>query len=566
MYVRRSNSQGIFSLSDSLIYLDKGSGISFDTYFNTLAIRAWKQHTKVQDLSLFLSGRGRFLLRLGLHQQGPLHQWLSESEITLHGEEQRIDLESWPCLTDGLLYISLTAMEDNTVFSGGYYATKTPPEYKARLGIVITHYNRREYVLPAIQSLRRGVLEDPFLRGKVELIVVDNSQTLLAAETEGATLIPNHNLGCSGGTMRGLLHLEDSGRFTHCLFMDDDGACEPDSILRTYSFLSYSQTPKLAVAGGLLREIEPFRLTDVGGIFDGTCHGINPWLDARHVWALLKVEQQNAAPDFGGWWFFGFKLSDVSAYAFPFFVKGDDIAFSLHNHFDICTFNGVATWAPDFAYKAGPSTQYLDVRCHLALQLTSSSWTRAGICWWIYKRFINQLYSYLYASAASMSLALEHVSQGPRFWAENADMCNVFPQLASIPSDEKMAAHDRGHYPLQRFHRKRRAIYKLWRLLTLNGFLVPLWFFKKKWMLFQDKGFYGDTWAIFRYNKVYYEYQPLGLGFVAVHNKKRFFKELIIFLPRLFRFWLHFGKLRDEYRKAIPELTSRHFWEKKLSA
>ncbi len=564
MYVRKEGEGCIFRPNEPSILLGIGSQITFDTYFNALTVDAWKQHTQIRDLTLFLSGRGRFQLRFRLHQAGALYQCLSEQEIALGETETRVDLKFWEKLESGLLYFSLTALEADAAFTGGSYATQTPPQCEARLGVVITHYNRREFVLPAIERLKRDLLTDPLYRDRIELIVVDNSRTILPHEAEGITLIPNCNLGGSGGFMRGLLHLEDSGRFTHGLFMDDDASCETESIRRTYALLAHAQNPKLAVAGGLLRELEPFRLVETGGLFDGDFHPLNPKLDVRNIHDLLKAEPSGKTANYGAWWFFGFKLSSVCIYAFPFFVRGDDAVFSVMNRFQICVPNGVACWSGDFAYKSGPTTHYLDTRCHLAFQIAASAFKKAKLCKLIHRFFRAQLNSYCYASAAAISLALKHVAEGPQFWRDNLAMNDVFSQLAAIPSDEKLASRDKSQIPLSHFTEKHRSLNSLLRKLTLNGFLLPSCLLKKQ-VLLHEKGFDGNARAIFRYRKVYYEYEPLQCGFIAVHDKKRFFKEYLLFLRRLYHFWSNFDRIREDYREALPELTSRHFWEKSLA-
>ncbi|XHR28871.1 MAG: glycosyltransferase [Chthoniobacteraceae bacterium] len=565
MYTRDVGESCIFRLKDQTILLDKGSQVTFDTYFNALSVKVWKQHTQIRDLTLFLSGRGRFLLRFGLHRFGNPQRWLSEQEITLGETETHVDLEFWDKLESGLLYFSLIALEDDSVFTGGSYGTRTQPECEAHLGVVITHYNRREFVLPAIERLKRELLADPLFHDRIELIVVDNSRTILPHEAEGITLIPSRNLGGSGGFMRGLLHLEDAGRFTHCLFMDDDASCETESIRRSYALLSYARNPKLAIAGTLLRELEPYRLVETGGRLDKIVHPINPDLDVRDLDDLLKAESSGKSANYGAWWFFGFKLSEVCVYAFPFFVRGDDIAFSVMNRFEICILNGVGCHGSDFAYKCGPTTHYLDARSRLVLQIALSPLEKGKLCKSIHRFFKEQIYSYCYASAATISLALEHVAKGPRFWSENIDMGNLFPQLATMGSSEKLVPLDRSKYRLKRFKGKHRRINTFLRKITLNGFLLPSCFFKNR-VLFQEKGFTGNALAIFRYSKVYYEYEPLQCGFIAVHSKKRYFKEYLLFLRRLYHFRRNFDKIQEEYRKALPELTSRHFWEKNLSA
>ena len=150
-----------------------------------------------------------------------------------------------------MLVFDIEALEETQVVDF-YYWTNTPPTNKVKLGIVITHFNRQKYVLPAIARLKEQLLDLPEFKDRVSLFVVDNSQNL--PPIENVTIIPNENLGGAGGFSRGLLTLKESKDYTHCLFMDDDASCEVDGIKRTLALLTYAKDKELAVGGAMLRE------------------------------------------------------------------------------------------------------------------------------------------------------------------------------------------------------------------------------------------------------------------------------------------------------------------------
>lgn len=72
-----------------------------------------------------------------------------------------------------MLYLALEAHCDGEI-TAGYLGAHSQQANQVRLGIVITHFNRKEYVLPAIKRIREELLHDPAYAGKVSLIVVDN--------------------------------------------------------------------------------------------------------------------------------------------------------------------------------------------------------------------------------------------------------------------------------------------------------------------------------------------------------------------------------------------------------
>ena len=62
----------------------------------------------------------------------------------------------------------------------------------------------------------------------------------------------------------------------------------------------------------------------MGARFDGLCRPNKCGLDLRYIHDLLVNEEEEHI-DYGGWWFFAFPIKDIKNYAFPYFVRGDDI-------------------------------------------------------------------------------------------------------------------------------------------------------------------------------------------------------------------------------------------------
>jgi hypothetical protein len=523
MYVRLGNDKANTVFAEQSIAFTQGGKATFDTFFNGMTIGAWKIHCDLNSLHLVLKGEGRFLIRFGLHRIGYASRWLEDQHIELHAsDELPIALPFWNELESGMLYFQLIALGDSAL-TGGYFATSELPRNQVKLGMVITHFNRHKYVLGAIERIKTQLLSDSIYKDKIELIVVDNSKNLEIEEFAGITVLPNKNFGGSGGFTRGLLHLKDIGTFSHCLFMDDDASCEIESIKRVFALLQFAKTPKFAFAGSLLRELKPYQLFEKGAIFPGVCVGLKRGLDMRYVSNLLKAEQIDTNPDYGAWWFFAFALKDVSHYPFPFFVRGDDILFGMLNRFNIATLNGVGCWGEDFGLKNGPLPRYLDVRNHIVQGFVNFQLSRLKSAKLVTQFFISALLSYDYASAKSARLALSHVMKGPEFWVENIDMSKIRAEIAQFSASEKLVSIDRTNYAIHympSYDQKEEAkptnepkFRRFVRFLSLNGLLLPSALFVNA-AVFQHKAFRGNFREIFRYKKVLYEYEPMGIGYL----------------------------------------------------
>ena len=558
MYVKLSGKTRICH-QDSKIYFDKFGKASFDTFFNSITIKSWKQNCKINDLFLSLKGRGKFVVRFCTHQLGCAKRTVEEYEVELNEHENvSIKFVKWQDLKEGMLYYELLALVEGHV-SEGWIHTSTAAPNNIKIGIVITHFNRKEQVVPAIQRIRKDLLEKPLYKSKFSLIVVDNSKNLDENEAQGATLIPNKNLGGAGGFTRGLLHIKDQQDITHCLFMDDDASCEIESLRRTYAILSNTDVPRMAVAGSLLRELEPYRLFEKGAKFDGFCRPLKSGMDMRLVSDLLLAEINDATPDYGGWWFFAFAIKDVNEYAFPFFVRGDDVGFGLANEFNIVTLNGISCWGDDFAFKSGPMTSYLDLRYHLIHNMRHCKMGPIKSLLIAKKLIIDQLYSYNYASASALNMALAHVMKGPNFFANNMDMSEIRKTISSISNAEKMIPIRRADYKLIYKASRISKWRTLKRKLTLNGFLLPQSMIRNR-TIFQHKSFHACLNTAYRNKKILHVYEPYEIGYLAQHDKKLFFRELARFIVNGFEWLINFKKIRNNYNSAWGRMTDESFW------
>ena len=593
MYFRNMGSGVDLVVEDKKISFNAGGMAAFDTFFNAISIEPMKRYCQFDDLFLRLNGTGRFNLRFGLHRLNGGQSWLSEQEIDLGGTNcQPFPVCAWPSLEDGLLYFCLEALTEAELIGGSFFTT-TAPRQRVKLGLVITHFNRKEALIPAIRRIETELLQDPLYHEHLRLIVVDNSKTIAPDEAGGAVLIPNPNIGGSGGFARGLLHLVDDGSYTHCLFMDDDASCDVEAIRRAYHFFQFIRSDKIALAGSLLRDVEPYRIYEKGALFNGFVTELKKGLDMRSVQDLLLAEHPDRLPDYGAWWFFAFAISDVDCMPYPFFVRGDDILFSIQNRFVVATLNGICTWGADFGSKESPLTRYFGCRSTFVLFLLLTEKNRCKAIKFLVQWLAQSLFSYNYASAEAICMAISHVCRGSRWWQNHILLTEVRRRLAALCTEEKMrplsqlpvdindcdlpsgevvrkASSGENSKPQIEWLRyaeqdgPNRQVHKsaVWgRYLTLNGFLIPTPLLKDRICL-QPKYFGAVFGDICRYRQVMYADIPQNLGYIAKHDKKRFFLIAIYFAKLAYIFFVRFRSIRKDFREALPEMTSMTFWRR----
>lgn len=545
---------------------NKGGKIWFDTYFNALTIHKWKKYCRVDRLFLNMEGKGRFIVRFCMHQQGKHSTILAENVVEI---DQHVNLEinSWKELQEGLLFLELISLEDNGEISKIAFLTDTKPNQDVKLGMVITHFNRKQWVLPAVKRLNEQLFIDPYYQNKIHLVIVDNSKNLNIDEVGNTTLLPNRNLGGSGGFTRGLLYLKDSNQdYTHCLFMDDDASCEVESIRRTYNFISFlnDDHQDITIAGALMRDLHPSIIFEKGAKFPRNKLAIplHQNLNMDLVEHLLIAEDEAMKPNYGAWWFFCFPIKEVKYYPFPFFVKGDDMLFSLTNKFNILTLNGISCWGEDFASKSSPMAWYLINRAEAINSIIFHNANKKRAKWLYHISFMDSLYSMNYESCQAILLAMKDFLAGPKFFIDNLDTQEIRKKIKEITVNENMSKLDIDHSSLihrsNHFHKEKR-IHKIIRQLTLNGILLPSCLMKSG-MVYQPKSYAANPRQVFKYKKVYYENFSTHEGYITEFNRSKALNLLKEYIKISFLFNKKFASVKKEYQEKFDYMTSENFW------
>ncbi len=561
----RVNGNARFNYLKNRCELEKNSTIFFNTYFNSFSIGKWLMHTKIDSLFLKFRFDGSLDVKIFHIAFNKVGTTLVHKEISSKTDKDvyiDIPIEE----LEGIIVFECYALEKTTIEEMGYF-TKKQPSNSVSLGISITTFNREEALKKSIIRLKDFMKSNQEL--KISLQVVDNGQNISLRSDDKVKIIPNENLGGSGGFARGLYeYKENRDDITHVLFMDDDASCEGESIYRTYQLLSYAKEDTLAVAGAMLFEKAPYIQHENGANFDRTCHALKHGLNMLDINHIVDNEIEEHF-DYGGWWFFAFPIKWAKEYPFPFFVRGDDINFGLHNDFSIMTLNGVVTWQGDFAYKESPLTLYLDTRSQLVLHSNAGKLDKdyCTLLFLFWKFIVKYSLKYRYASARAALLAVEDFLEGPSFWENNITMKEIFPKLAPLITQEKLEPLDikvkcDSFIETESNHPSYHPLMRLFRAVALNGHLIPEVLFKKKGAILHKVDTpYGK---IFRRKEICLYYYPKREGVILRHSKKEFFsiiKDAMVVSWRLFK---KRKELIDRYHESYPYLTSKEYWQKQF--
>jgi hypothetical protein len=174
LYFRGFQQGVIAQLAKGFIHIPARATVRSDTFFNGFSVGKWKKICQIDDLCIAIFGRGRVLVRIGLNVHGRPRRWLHEEECSLSETASVIEITAFQLLNEGILFFDIIALED-AVLTAGYFYTRTQPQNEVNLGIVVVHFNRKDYVLGTIRRITSQLLQHPEFDGRISLIVIDNS-------------------------------------------------------------------------------------------------------------------------------------------------------------------------------------------------------------------------------------------------------------------------------------------------------------------------------------------------------------------------------------------------------
>lgn len=565
LFFRASGPAG-FDRSERSVHLAPGGVLELDTYFNAFDFGQWQSVAQLKTLGFRCSGQGEFEVQVLQAVPDRSDEILSSEVVTLTQDRDHFtDLSTlFSEAAKGVAYVRLRSLRHGR-FLGGRFVTFDPPKSAPRLAISITTFKREKEVQDTVRRLNTFL--ERFEHGKnIAVQVVDNGGTAEVPETEFVRYIENANLGGAGGFARGLKEAKAAG-FTHCLFMDDDASFDMENIRRTYALLAMSADPKLAVAGAMITNAHKWAMWENGAIFDGSCKPQSIGVDLREPEQVFDMLFEANTPKptnfYGGWWFFAFPVAQAVRFPFPFFVRGDDISFSLANDFHIRTLNGIVSFQDDFGAKESPLTLYLDLRNHLVHHLVFEHLDRGalGTARVALRFFLRSLAKFHYESAEAQLLALRDVMRGPDFFLENADMSARRARIADLTKTERWIP-DEPAQPVREPRWVRLIPDRLW-AYTLNGHFVPFHgrLGAKRNLAITDRGALYPVWGA---SQITYTDRVRQVSYTVRHSKTRGLGLVLKACVETARFLATYPGLKDEYRKRYRDITEERTWDQLL--
>ena len=379
-----------------LFLREEDKEISFGTYFNSFSIDAYKKYTDINQIQLCMTLKESGTVEL-------IHSYIKRNKLKkevldikkINKNSQvsfNVNLEK---LNGGLLYPvyipdnkSDKKNYEEIIDNAAWYCTsqKVKPD-SVKLAAVICTFKRENFVYKNAEKLSKLKILN---QKKMSVFIIDNGNTINSEliNNEQIKIIPNKNLGGSGGFTRGMIEvhklnhtLSEDNKFSHIILMDDDISFMPELFEKISSFLSLLKTEYKdnAIGGAMLNLNSPCIQYENGAKYNFlTIASFGNSLDLSNEKNIILNTKEKKA-DFNAWWFCCYPLSklDENNLPVPFFIKLDDIEYGMRNFKNKFIFlNGISVWHQEFTGKDAPYLHYYLIRNRLITNAMS------------YKRFL----------------------------------------------------------------------------------------------------------------------------------------------------------------------------------
>lgn len=592
-----------------------GEEVSFQTYFNAFPASYWRRWSQLDSIILALDIDGEANISIYRSKQDGQRISVANHLVSSGHHEFELALKNFE--DGGWLWFDVTAESEATISQATWCAPSAPgpqtmpdgsiiePSEK-RVAVGIPTFNRPTDAVAALQALA----EDPVVDGIIDFVLMPDQGNQHPADEPGYDEAVAHfgerfrefrqgNLGGSGGYSRIMFEALENTDSPFILYMDDDIAIEPDSILRAVQAARYAASP-IIVGGQMLNLQERSQLRTTGeqvnrgdfmwgaaphavydhdfakyplsAIGDGQSHKDPNSYDSRALHRRVDVE-------YNGWWMCLFPriVAETNGQPLPLFIKWDDTEYSLRaaaNGFPTVTWPGAAIWHMAWADKddAIDWQAYFHLRNRLIVAALYHDGDAKGITRSIFKSTLKHTMCMEYSTMAIQIEAMKDFLAGPDQLFDILE--SSLPRIAKLRSnysdaviidsaDQLPAPTGAPGVPTQNIGGRLAKIKKIpWAVKGLKHLLSkedPRHHEAPQLNLTPDE---ARWFTLSRVDSA--TVSTAGGTGVAFRKRDRDLARDLVEQTRelLSDIEDNFDEMRTEYRKALPELTSRESWRK----
>ncbi|HET9138252.1 glycosyltransferase [Actinophytocola sp.] len=559
--------------------IEPDARLSTNTYFGRLPAGYLQRWTGVRDLEAVFRVRGAGRLEIHASDAEGQPRILSTLEVRAETEQEvRLPAVLDRFMDGGLIWVeAVTAGEELTIEDCRWVAA-APPRTRPT-SVVICTYNRADDCLATMRALGE---DSEVLRLVDHVYVVDQGTDTVrsredfdkvAALYEGKLhYLQQPNLGGAGGFSRGMYEVtgQETGKQANILLMDDDVLLEPETVLRMTAFANQASEPTI-VGGQMLYLYHPNRLHVSAETAD--LPRLRPGVPTdgaqNNIDLTKKLPHKRVNAGYNAWWscLIPAEVVDRIGLPLPMFFQWDDIEYGIRaggHGFATVTLPGAAVWHADFTWKDWDDwARYFSLRNSLITSALHSDFDGKQASVVLAKQLTNYLVSMQYGMAATLLKALEDFLSGPDVLADGgvSAAAEIRALRNDYPDTHRRTPEDIGVDRARTMPIVRDAGTPSLMMATLAKRLVYL-------ILGRNLGEVAvsakdaNWWHVSRFNTV-----VVTDSAQDAFRVRQFDKAVLIRLARegaqLFKRLTKEGAtVREEWRAAMPRLTTRENWER----
>ncbi len=429
--------------------------VSFGSYFNAFAASYWRMWSVLDAVTLHvrISGTGTVIVyrstadgRSQRVASASTEEDVDTSAILVadtpggaveadSGGEFAFELPLKPFGDGGWYWFDVVAGGDDAVVEEAWWAGQVPLDRAssgtATIGITVI---RPESCVPLLGQLAEDA---DVMKVLDEVLVVDQGTSRVTDQADFSRIdlamggklrvLPQGNIGGSGGFARAQYETVRAGRSDYVLLLDDDIVAEPESVLRAITFADLARTPTL-VGGHMFSLFSRSQLHSFGETINpwrywwGPATGVYPEHDlARRNLRQTPWLHQRVDVDFNGWWMCLIPrvvLEDIGL-GLPLFIKWDDAEYGVRAGaagYPTVSLPGAAVWHVPWTDKndALDWQAYFHQRNRTVAALLHSPYDRGGrLVRESFNHQVKHLLAMQYSVAELRLKALEDILTGP---------------------------------------------------------------------------------------------------------------------------------------------------------
>ncbi len=361
-----SVSKGNAERSRYVATLAKRSVVETNSYFGRFPASYWQRWTDVTEARFTATVTGRGRIDVVATDSKGRKRTVASTTVDTDGQSSRLGIAAkvQQFLDGGALFVRFTTTSHELTVEDAEWTVDAPAALRPT-SVVICTFNRADDCANTVAAMA----EDPIaLHGVDNVYVIDQGtdrvetrplfQRVAAELGEKLVYITQPNLGGAGGFPRGLYEVQGKGGDpANVIFMDDDVLCEPEAIVRMNAFANKTVEPAI-VGAQMLYLLHPDRVhvgAEVANLqkLEAGLYVKNAISDKS---AFKKKQDIRVDAGYNGWWSCLIPSEIVSqiGYPLPLFFQWDDIEYGYRaraNGFATVTLPGAAVWHADFAWK-----------------------------------------------------------------------------------------------------------------------------------------------------------------------------------------------------------------------